>query len=197
MDQIIAILDRSYSMRGSEEATIDGYNEFIHQQLSISDNAVVSLILFDDKYEEVYTNIKIDQVPDLNRDIYFVRGSTALNDAIAKAISTAENYEKWHSVDKTIVAIFTDGMENASKETTAEKVKTQVKSLEEDKKWEFIYAGCDHDVFLAAQSLGVKSVNTVQFNKRDLKSSLVGAYSSTVANYRNSDNIDLTEGPEA
>jgi uncharacterized protein YegL len=187
MDQIIAILDRSYSMMGSEKATIDGYNEFIHQQVAISDKAVVSLILFDDKYEEVYTSIKIDQVPDLNRDIYFVRGSTALNDAIAKSIAIAENYEKWHDVDKTIVAIFTDGMENASKETTAELVKTRVKSLEEDKKWEFIYVGCDHDVFQAAQNLGVKSVNTVQFNKSNLKSSLVGEYSNTVAFYRTSD----------
>lgn len=186
MDQIVAIIDRSGSMCGYEDDTVGGYNEFIKKQFEISDDAVVTLILFDNRYEEVYTNIKIDQVPKLTKSIYFVRGSTALIDAIGKAVKTAENYEEWHDVDKTIVAIFTDGQENASHEYTGPQVKTIVKSLEADKEWEFIYVGCDHDVFKASATLGMKSSNTISFNKSNLREGLVGAYGSTVTSYRTS-----------
>lgn len=191
MDNIVAILDRSGSMSGYEKATIEGYNEFIGKQLSISDDAVVSLILFDHDYEEVYTNTPIVDVQDLDSMTYYVRGMTALRDALGKAIAVAEEFEKNNDVDKTIFAIFTDGQENSSTEFTHDFIKGRVKSLEDDNGWEFIYVGCDHDVLDASQNLGIKAANTVAFSKSDL-SSMYDANSDTrnfttsVAAYRTS-----------
>jgi uncharacterized protein with von Willebrand factor type A (vWA) domain len=190
MDNIVAILDRSGSMSGYEKTTIDGYNEFIGKQLAISDDAVVSLILFDDQYEEVYINTSISDVQDLDSLTYYVRGMTALRDALGKAIAVAEEFEKNNDVDKTIFAIFTDGHENASTEFSPDFIKTRIKSLEDDNEWEFIYVGCDHDVFAAAQTLGMKTANTIAFNKGDMRtmydSNNASGFTATVASLRTS-----------
>jgi len=85
--EIIAILDRSGSMAPLVDDTIGGFNEFIQKQREASGTVNVSLYLFDDKYEEIYQDLPIDSVPELDANIYYARGMTALIDAVGKTIN--------------------------------------------------------------------------------------------------------------
>ena len=184
-DEIIAILDRSGSMSGYENDTIGGFNAFIKEQKELSEDCAVTLILFDDKYEVVYEATPIAKVPELTARVYTTRGMTALRDAVAKATKSAgDRFSKAaNKPNKVIVYITTDGFENASKEFTAEQLKDIVKHQEEKYGWEYIYVGCDHDVVDAAKSIGIKSTNTIQFDKDAILDTYRGT-SAFVANYR-------------
>ena len=168
-DEIIAILDRSYSMVGSEDNTVKGFNAFIKDQRDLSDDCAVTLILFDDKYDVIYKALPIAEVPKLTRETYIVRGSTALNDAICKATNDAglrfSKAKKKNKPKNVIVYIATDGLENASKEFTKKDVNKLIKQQENEWGWEYIYVGCDHDVKQAAHDYGIKVSNTVEFDK--------------------------------
>jgi len=184
-DEIIAIIDRSASMGGYEKATMDGFNEFIGEQRSISEDANVTLVLFDHEYEVVYEALAIKDVPKLVDETYSVRGSTALRDALGKAINAAglRFANAVEKPNKVIVSIFTDGEENSSQEFTGDKLKSMVTHQEEKYGWEFIYVGCDHDVIQASQDLGFKSINTLNISKSNIR----GAYadmSSKLGCYR-------------
>ena len=81
---IVFLLDRSGSMSGVEDDTIGGYNSYLNEQKN--NNVRVTTILFDDKYEMINERTPIKKVNKLTRDDYYVRGSTALLDAIGKSI---------------------------------------------------------------------------------------------------------------
>ena len=184
-DEIIAILDRSYSMAGYEDNTIKGFNAFIDEQRELSDDCAVTLILFDDRYEKVYEALPIEEVPKLTRKKYFVRGSTALNDAVARASNEAGlRFNNARRKPKNVIVyITTDGAENASKEYTARQLKKIITTQENEWGWEYIYSGCDHDVERVCLDIGIKTCNTVNFSK----SRMVDNYAATsgmVSSYR-------------
>ena len=116
---LIFIMDRSGSMSGSEADTIGGFNSFIQQEIKKELNTRVTTILFDHDYEVLYERKPIHEVPELTDREYWVRGSTALLDAIGRTINTLDK-----KIDnKTLVVIMTDGYENSSREYTKEQIK--------------------------------------------------------------------------
>lgn len=152
---LIAILDRSGSMRGKETDVIGGFNKFIDDQRKIPGDAYVTLVLFDDQYEVVYNRVAIKSIPELTKKLYYTRGNTALLDAVGKTISGAA------AAEKAIVFIFTDGMENASKEYKRHQVKELVEAREKAG-WEVHFIGANIDAFAEGASIGTRSCNTVQ-----------------------------------
>jgi uncharacterized protein YegL len=162
---VVSILDRSGSMAGSQVEVVGAYNAFIETQRTISKEKGVAikttLVLFDDKYEEVYSKVPVDQTPELNKDVYYTRGMTALHDAIGKTISKFDNKKN------VIFFIETDGFENASKEYTG----TSVRALVEKKKtdgWDFNFVGADLDHATTnkmSNALGIDSSKTMAFSK--------------------------------
>jgi len=124
---LIFLIDRSGSMYGSEEDTIGGFNSFIEKEKLKEGNTRVTTILFDHEYEMLYKRKDIDDVNKLTRDEYYVRGSTALLDAIGKTITTLDR-----EIDnKALFVITTDGMENSSVEFS----KSQIKSMIQNHNW--------------------------------------------------------------
>src|SRR4051812_7337917 len=99
---IICIIDRSGSMASLTNDTIGGYNTFIAKQKALPGDAVVTLVLFDDRYEVVYEARPLADVPLLTTDVYYTRGGTALRDAMGKAIGTAMRSPK------AVVVVMTD-----------------------------------------------------------------------------------------
>ena len=184
-DEIIAILDRSGSMSGYVQDTIEGFNGFIEKQRNYSEDCAVTLILFDDEYEIVYEAVPITKIDKLTEEVYYTRGMTALRDAVAKATNTAG--DRFHKANtkpnKVIVYITTDGYENASREFSAEQLKNIVKRQEEEYGWEYLYIGCDHDVLNAANSIGIKAINTIQFDKSKMRDTYAST-SGVVCSYR-------------
>ena len=131
---IVFLLDRSGSMSGSESDTIGGYNSFLNEQRKKNINTKITTVLFDDKYELLHNQKSINEVKNLTEKDYYVRGCTALLDAIG---ITIKNIEKNTDNEKVLFVITTDGLENASHEYTKEqvynkfgkKIKTEINKL--------------------------------------------------------------------
>lgn len=154
---LIFLIDRSGSMYGSEDDTIGGFNSFIEKEKSKEGNARVTTILFDHEYEMLYKRKSIDEVDRLTRDEYYVRGSTALLDAIGKTITALDK-----EIDnKVLFVITTDGMENASKEFS----KSQIKNMIENHNWEFLFIGADIDSYSEASKIGIKKSRVANYER--------------------------------
>lgn len=153
---IVFLLDRSGSMHGLEKDTIGGYNSYI--QSRIKDNAYVTTVLFDDKYEFLNKNIPIKEVNSLTEKDYYTRGCTALLDAIGRSISYMEELKK----EKVIFIITTDGYENASTDYKKDQIK---ELITKHNNWEFVYIGADIDSYSEASSIGIKATNTANYKK--------------------------------
>ncbi len=155
---VVFLLDRSGSMGGMETDTIGGYNSYLNNQRKNKFNTYITTILFDDKYEVLHDRCSIKDVKDITEKEYYVRGCTALMDAIGKTIKNIE-----HQTDnKVLFVITTDGLENASREYNKNSIKRLIKKHPD---WEFIYLGADIDSYGEAASIGISRKNTYDYTK--------------------------------
>ena len=166
--ELIFILDRSGSMGGLESDTIGGFNATISDQKKIDGETRVTTILFDNFFEILHDRINLQDIPPLTDKDYFVRGSTALYDAVALGIRKIANVQKHirpeGRADKVIMVITTDGYENSSRETNA----TMLHQMIDDCKkqgWEFLFLGADIDAQAAAGEIGIESHRAANFVK--------------------------------
>ena len=130
LTEIVFILDRSGSMSGLEADTIGGYNSMLDKQKKEEGEVIISTVLFDDQTEILHDRKNIDKVEKITDKEYFVRGCTALLDAVGGAIHHIGRIQKEmpeeERPEKTLFIITTDGMENASREYSYDKVKKMV-----------------------------------------------------------------------
>ena len=166
LTEIIFLLDRSGSMAGLEADTIGGFNTFIEKQRQIEGETIVTTVLFDNKYEILWNGIDAHQVT-LTEEEYYVRGMTALLDAVGKTILDVgyrlSKISEKEKPSKVIFVITTDGMENASREFNYEKVKELIKHQQEKYNWEFIFLGANIDAAKEANSIGIDVHNAFSF----------------------------------
>ena len=153
---VIFLLDRSGSMNGAIEDTIGGYNSFLKKQ---NDNTLITTVLFDDDYEVLYYRENIKNVKKLTNKEYYVRGCTALYDAIGKTINKISRDVK---NEKVLFVITTDGLENASKEYHKDDIK---KLIKKHSNFEFIYLGANIDSYAEGSSIGIKKTNISNYKK--------------------------------
>ena len=158
LTELVMILDRSGSMSGLEADTIGGFNSLIDKQKKEEGEAYVSVVLFDDRSEVLYDRVDIRKIEPMNDKQYYVRGCTALLDAVGGAIhhiSTVHKYARKEDVpEKTIFIITTDGMENASHQYTYEKVRRMIERRKEQYHWEFMFLGANIDAVKEAKQAG-------------------------------------------
>jgi len=166
--EMVFILDRSGSMEGLEKDTIGGFNSMINKQKKIPGEALVSTVLFDDAYEVLHNRKSIKEVPSLTHEEYFVRGSTALLDAIGrslkKMISVYRKLKDEEKPEKTIFVITTDGMENASREFTSTQIKQMIEKQKEKYQWEFIFLGANIDAVRTARDFGIRKDRVANYH---------------------------------
>ena len=159
MTELVFILDRSGSMSGLEKDTIGGFNSMLEKQRKEPGDAVVSTVLFDNEIEVVHDRIDIKSVPRLTEEDYFVRGCTALLDAVGGAIRHIGNVHKYaRSEDvpeKTLFIITTDGLENASRYYTYDIVRSMIERQKDRYGWEFIFLGANIDAAEEARRFGI------------------------------------------
>jgi hypothetical protein len=160
--KIIVVLDRSGSMDSIADDAIGGFNKFLKDQQLVPGDATLTLILFDHEYLVAYQDKPIQEAKPLTNHTFVPRGSTALYDAIGRAINSAAGDEN------VIVAILTDGYENASMEWRREDVFHRIQMLEKEKGWEFIYLAAGQDALKVGASMGMKAVNSFSFTKDSL-----------------------------
>jgi hypothetical protein len=161
--RIVFILDRSGSMSSIQSETIGGFNAFLKTQKEVPGKATVTLTQFDNQFQVDYKDIDIKKVPELNFETFRPRGYTALYDAIGKTVSELKE-EKVAKNTKTILAILTDGAENASKEFTYGAVQNLLKDVQDNHDWEVFFIGANIDAKATAINLGIKVNNSVTFD---------------------------------
>ncbi len=168
LTELVFILDRSGSMSGLESDTIGGYNGLLDKQRNEVGEAVITTVLFDDKYELLHDRINVKGVAPITNKDYFVRGMTALLDAVGKTIVKIESAQAHTTEDerpeKTLVVITTDGMENASREFTKDKVKEMVERMQKNHGWEFIFLGANIDSVKTAGGIGIRADRTANYH---------------------------------
>ena len=159
MTELVFILDRSGSMSGLEKDTIGGFNSMLEKQRKEPGDAVVSTVLFDNETEVIHDRVAITDVPNLTDKEYFVRGCTALLDAVGGAIQHIGNVHKYARKEdvpeKTLFIITTDGMENASHHYTYDKVRNMIERQKERYGWEFLFLGANIDAAAEAKRFGI------------------------------------------
>ena len=168
LTEIVFILDRSGSMSGLEQDTIGGYNSLIKKQKSEEGEAIISTVLFDDQTEVLHDRVSIDSIQPMTEEQYYVRGCTALLDAVGGAIHHIGNVHKYARKEdvpaKTLFIITTDGMENASRRYSYEKVKHMIERQKAKFGWEFLFLGANIDAIEVAGRFGIQPERAVNYN---------------------------------
>ena len=165
--EIVFILDRSGSMGGLENDTIGGYNSMIEKQKTEEGEVIISTVLFDHETEVLHDRVPLDKIRSITEKEYFVRGSTALLDAVGGAIHHIGNVHKYARPEdvpeKTLFIITTDGMENSSTRYNYDRVKKMVERQKEKYHWEFIFLGANIDAVEVAGRFGVDKSRAVTY----------------------------------
>ncbi|MBP5633293.1 MAG: VWA domain-containing protein, partial [Clostridia bacterium] len=147
--ELVFILDRSGSMGGLETDTIGGFNSLIERQKKEEGECFVSTVLFDNESEVIHDRVKLSEIKPMTEKEYYVRGCTALIDAIGGAIHHISNIHKYARPEDvpahTMFVITTDGMENASRHYSSDEVKKMVEKHKEKDGWEFLFIGANID----------------------------------------------------
>lgn len=189
LTEIVFILDRSGSMAGLEDDTIGGFNAMIEKQKNEEGDACVSTILFDNYVEVIHDRVDIRKVRPMTRRDYYVRGCTALLDAVGRTIRHIGNVHKYareeDRPEKTLFVITTDGMENASREYSYERVRRMIEHEKEKYGWEFIFLGANIDAAREAARFGITEDRAVNYHADSVGTAVIyEAVSEAVCNVR-------------
>lgn len=168
MVELVFILDRSGSMSGLEKDTIGGFNSMIARQRKEPGEVLVSTVLFDNDADVIHDRVPLEKVKNLTEDDYYVRGCTALLDAVGDSVHHIGNVHKYARAEdvpeKTMFVITTDGMENASRKYTYGNVKDMIESRQEKDGWEFIFLGANIDAAAEAQKFGIDELMAADYH---------------------------------
>ena len=168
LTELVFILDRSGSMQGLEGDTIGGFNAMIEKQKKEPGEAFVSTVLFDDRTEVLHDRVKVGEVRPITEKEYYVRGCTALLDAIGGAIHHIGNIHKYARPEDvpehTLFVITTDGIENASRRYSARRVKEMIRRQKEKYGWEFLFLGANIDAVEMAKHFGIGADRAVNYH---------------------------------
>ena len=167
LTEVVFILDRSGSMAGLERETIGGFNSLLEKQKKEEGEALISTVLFDNVSEVIHDRTPVSRINPITEKEYYVRGCTALLDAVGGAIHHIGNVHKYareeDRPEKTLFVITTDGLENASHHYSAKRVRDMIQRQKEQYGWEFLFLGANIDAVKEAGRFGIDADHAVDY----------------------------------
>lgn len=186
--ELVFILDKSGSMSGLETDSIGGYNSMLAQQRALTDDCLITTVLFDNECLLLHDRLKLTKVKDMTHKDYLVGGSTALLDAIGQTIQHMSQVKDARNV---LFVIITDGQENASRQFTVQTVKRLLEQQKEAKGWEFIFLGANIDAVETASRMGISPDHAADFLSDSEGTQLnYQVIADTITTYRTSGKLD-------
>lgn len=167
------LIDRSGSMDTVRTDVIGGFNNFLDTQKRVPGEATISLSQFDENYGEpvpvvIYEMMRLQDAPHLSMDTYVPRGMTPLLDATGRTVirlgEKLAAMPESERPSKVIVMIQTDGLENASKEFSYERVSQLIRHQREAYAWEFVFLGAGLEAAKQGVQMGVPIANVASYN---------------------------------
>ena len=155
----VVALDATGSMGGQEQRVVSSMNEYVK---TLPDESRISVFIFDSNRWDTYYEGEVSDWPAMKVSDYRTGAATPLFDAVGKAVAHADTLAS--DGDKLMLMVDTDGMENASKEHSAESIKALVESRK-GQGWAFLFMsqGLDHAQSqvnaMAASSMGMAAHN--------------------------------------
>jgi len=169
------LLDRSGSMASIAHAVVEGFNEFLAEQQRDGADALMTLVQFDshDPFELIADAVPIREVIGLDNQTFEPRGGTPLLDALGRVIGRATSRANQRAADgepaeEILVAIFTDGLENASEEFSRKQIMTLIEQHEKEDSWTFAYLGANQDAFAESAQVGIRAANAAPWDASDI-----------------------------
>ena len=189
LTEIVVILDRSGSMAGLEEDTIGGFNAMIEKQKQEAGTALISTVIFDNETQVIHDRVALQDVEPMTRKEYYVRGSTALLDAVGGAIHHIGNVHKYareeDRPEKTLFVITTDGLENASRKYSYERLKAMIQRQQDQYGWEFLFLGANIDAAREAARFGIDADRAANYHADAMGTEVIyEAVCETVCDFR-------------
>lgn len=176
---IYVLLDRSGSMQAIADDVIGGFNSYLEAQQAEGDDAVITLVQFDDQdpFEVLVDAVPLREVLPLEAERYQPRGMTPLLDACGAVIGHAGRRAQLLAAagapeEAVVVVILTDGHENASREFSRT-AWLELKRAREAQGWTFVYLGAGPDAFAEAGGMGFAETTT-----RDWDADAPGAHAA-------------------
>lgn len=189
--EIVCVIDQSGSMDAIKTDAIGGFNHFLKEQKKISNNSKMTLVLFNNELQVLFDNVDVQNVSPLSETDYCPQGSTALLDAIGKTIATVgerlDRTPEYERPSKVIVAILTDGFENASTKYKRSEVFEMITHQKEKYSWEFVFLAANQNAIREGMSLGISPKDSYNFIATGIGMKTAYNYMSrSVASYRTS-----------
>ncbi|MFQ5570092.1 MAG: hypothetical protein ACE5G0_10490 [Rhodothermales bacterium] len=168
LTEIICIIDRSGSMDSIRSDAIGGFNAFLEGQKEHPGEARLTLVLFDHEYDLVHDGLDLHKVRPLDTSTYVPRGTTALLDAIGRTIDDVgarlSRTPEPQRPGTVIVAILTDGLENASKDYTQQRISEMIEHQRQKYSWEFVFLAANQDAIQSARQLSIQAADAIAFD---------------------------------
>lgn len=165
---IALVIDCSGSMQHLKDEVEQSVNAFIDQRRSETGQRTLMITTFSDAVRTVRST-SVEHVMPFRMN---TGGVTALYDAIGDTIEAlgrelAALHEEVRPAT-VIVAIFTDGYENASQRWNSSALNGLISQQRNDYKWEFLYMGANQDAILEAGKIGIPSRSSVTYSPTDM-----------------------------
>jgi uncharacterized protein YegL len=183
------VMDRSGSMSSMASEASAAFNRFVEEQREVEGEATFTFVDFDNEYNVIHDFVPLEEVGTYNLE---PRSMTALLDAIGRTINEIGSrlglMAEDERPDKVVIAILTDGHENASQEFTRDQIVAMVQEHETKYDWTFIYLGANQDAFTTAQSMGLSIGNAVNFAATGVGAgSGISSVHKAIKSYRSAD----------